>query len=210
MTPEDSIRIIDITENESYSIYLQRCFVGPCRKYRRREAYFIQAIPKGFKKKLLFFNNDRVGTIEHAPPEASYYPIQGKDILVLNCIWILRRAKGHGLGKILFDDMLRNNPKIAGVATIAIEGHWSDWFLKKHFEKYGFSSIDSIKVANKRKHQDVPFSIHLMWLSLRENSPQPTWNKKKLLEGITYCLFHPLYNPISYEEKYLLKKVDEK
>lgn len=110
MSTNNSTRIIDITENESYSLYLQRCFVGPCRNYKRREAYFTKVIPLGFKKKLLFFNNDRVGTIEYAPPEASYYPIQGKNILVLNCIWILRRAKGHGLGKVLFEDMLKNKP----------------------------------------------------------------------------------------------------
>ncbi len=207
MSKKDSIKIIDITENEDYSNYLQRCFVGPFRKYKRREDYFTKTISQGFRKKLLIFNDDRVGTIEFAPPKASYYPITGDNILVLNCIWILSRAKGYGLGKMLFDDMLNNNPDILGIVTIALEDHYMVWFQKRHIEKYGFSSIDSVKVIDKRKHQDKPFTIHLMWLPLKENIQQPTWDTNKLLEGIPYCLYHPLYNPISYEQKYLLKKV---
>jgi hypothetical protein len=207
MTSKDSIKIIDITNNETYSVYLQRCFVGPLRKYKRREAYFARTIPQGFRKKLLLFNDDRVGTIEYAPADASYYPILGDNLLVLNCIWILSRAKGHGLGKILFDDMLKDNPDISGIGTIALEGHYTMWFQKRHIEKYRFSSIDSVKVIDKRKLPDRPFFIHLMWLPLKENAAKPTWDKMKLLEGIPYCLYHPLYHPISYEEKNLLKKI---
>ena len=206
MNNNDSIRIIDITKNKSYSVYLQRCFVGPFRKYKRREEYLTKTIPQGFRKKLLFFNEDRVGTIEYAPSNASYYPITGENLLVLNCIWILQRASGHNLGKVLFKDMLKNNPNISGVATIALEDHWTGWFLKEHLEKFGFSSIDSIRVIDKRKHQDKPFFIHLMWLPLKIKARKPSWDKAKLLEGITYCLYHPLYHPISYAEKNLLKE----
>ena len=151
-----------------------------------------------------------MGTIEFAPPEASYYPIQGTNILVLNCIWILSRAKGHGLGKILFEDMLQDNPDISGVATIALEGHWMPWFKIEQLEKFGFSSIDFMTVTHKRKNQDIPFKIHLMWFPLKKVIALPTWDKEKFLEGLLHCIFHPLYNPISFEEKNILKKVDEK
>ncbi|NHJ38582.1 MAG: hypothetical protein FK731_01020 [Asgard group archaeon] len=207
MTTEELVEIIDITnldKTNDYYYYLHRCFVGPFRKYRRREAYLIEAIPAGFKKKMLIFNKDRIGQIEYSPPDFSYYPIQGENIIVLNCIWVLSRAKGHKFGKLMFEDMLKNCPNISGVATIALEGHWSPWFIRKQIENFGFKSIDSFKVSHKRKPKEKEFSIHLMWLPIKKNVPKPTWIKEKLLEGIPQCMFHPLYNPESYKEKNIL------
>ncbi|NHJ03746.1 MAG: hypothetical protein EAX90_02905 [Candidatus Heimdallarchaeota archaeon] len=207
MATNTSVQLIDITdvdETNDYFFYLHRCFVGPFRKYRRRESYLKEAIPAGFKKKLLIFNNDRIGQIEYSPPGFSYYPIQGENIIVLNCIWVLSRAKGYNFGRLMFEDMLSNSPDISGVATIALEGHWGPWFNKKQIEIFGFKSIDSFKVSHKRKLKEKVFTIHLMWLPLKENAKHPTWVKEKLLEGIPQCMFHPLYNPQSYKEKNIL------
>jgi hypothetical protein len=43
----------------------------------------------------------------------------------MNCIWVLRKAKGHNLGKRLLQDMIKNEKDAAGFATIALEDHWS-------------------------------------------------------------------------------------
>lgn len=207
MANNELVKLIDITdvgESNDYFYYLHRCFVGPFRKYSRRESYLKQAIKAGFKKKLLVFNNDRIGQIEYSPPEFSYYPIQGENIIVLNCIWVLSRAKGHNFGRLMFEDMLRNCPGISGIATIALEGHWSPWFIKKQIEIFGFKSIDSFKVYHKRKPKEKAFTIHLMWLPLKKGIQKPIWLKEKLLEGIPQCMFHPLYNPQSYKEKNIL------
>jgi hypothetical protein len=45
-----------------------------------------------------------------------------------------------------------------------------------------------------------------MWMPTTENAKPPTWNKQKLLEGITFCIAHPLYHPQTYEQKQILEK----
>lgn len=206
MTPASRVKIIDITHGGEYEEYLYRCLTGyPPRRYKRRAEYFKHAIPKGFHKKLLIFNDKVVGQIEYTPPESSYYPITGDNIVVMNCIWVLRRAKGHNLGKQLLENMIESEEDADGFATVALESHWSPWFRKREIEKLGFKSLDSIEVAHKTKYRGRVFDIHLMWMPTSENAKQPKWNKQSLLEGVTFCMAHPLYHPQTYEEKQILE-----
>jgi len=178
MKNASQIKIIDITKISDYEKY---------------------PIPKGFRKKLLTFNGKVVGQIEYAPAEVSYYPIAGDDIIVMNCIWVLRKAKGHSFGKRLLKDMIESERDAAGFATIALENHWSPWFRKWQMEKLGFRPLDSIKVSHRAKHKGQVFSIHLMWMPRLENVKPPKWESKKFLEGITFCTAHPLYHPQTWK-----------
>ena len=194
------IKIIDITEVSEYEKYLYKCLaLLPFRRYSRRKEYFEKAIPKGFRKKLLIFNGNVVGQIEYAPAEVSYYPIMGDNVIVMNCIWVLRKAKGHNLGRKLLQDMIKSEKDAAGFATIALENHWSPWFKKWQMEKLGLKPLDSIKVAHKRRHKEQVFSVHLMWVSATEKAKLPRWNRQKFLEGITFCTAHPLYHPQTWK-----------
>ncbi len=193
-------KIIDITQNDKYEKYLYRCLAPmPFRKYSNRKMYLEKAIPKGFHKKLLIFHGEIVGQIEYAPAEASGYPINGENVLGINCIWVLRKTKGHNFGKQLLKDMTENEKNADGFATIALENHWSPWFNKRQIEKLGFKSIDSIRVTHKRKHKRRIFSIHLMWMPATKNAKPPKWDKQKLLEGENFCLAHPLYRPQTWK-----------
>jgi hypothetical protein len=206
MEPVSETKIIDITKNGEYEIYLHRCLAGPYRRYKRRTEYLTKAIPRGFHKQLLIFNREVVGQIEYSPAEVSYYPIMGDNIIVMNCIWVLKKAKGHNFGKLLLEDFIKSEKEASGFATIALENHWSPWFKKEEIEKLGFKSLDSIKVAHKTKYKGRVFKIHLMWMPTTENSKPPTWNQRKLLEGVTTCILHPLYHPQTYEPKQILEK----
>lgn len=207
MKTNSEARILDITQNSTYEKYLYKCLAPmPFRKYRKRRGYLEATISKGFHKKLLIFNEEIVGQIEYAPPEASYYPIIGDNVIVMNCIWVLRKAKGHNLGKRLFADMMESEKDADGFATVALENHWSPWLKKWQMEKLGFKSLDSVKVMHKLKHKGECFKIHLMWLPTAKNSKPPIWNKPKLLEGIDCCTAHPLYHP----EKVRLGEIFEK
>jgi hypothetical protein len=199
-------KIVDITEIGEYEKYLYRCLAGPFRRYKKRMEYLKNATPKGFHKKLLILNREVVGQIEYSPAEVSYYPIMGDNIIVMNCIWVLKKAKGHNFGKLLMEDMIKSEKEAAGFATIALENHWSPWFKKGEMEKLGFKSLDSTKVAHKTKYKGQVFSIHLMWMPTTEKAKPLTWNKKKLLEGITTCILHPLYHPQTYRPKQILEK----
>jgi len=198
------VEIVDAIVNSGYEKFLYSCFVLPFRNYRLRQEYLKVALPKGFRKKLLLWKGEPVGMIEYAPPEAAGYPIIGKDVIVVNCIWVLRKAKGHGFGKLLMHALMEDTMDASGYATIGLK-HWSPWFKVEQLEKLGFRSIDTISVKHKTKHKNVPFTIHLMWLPNREDAEPPTWNKQKMLEGIKWCMAHPLYHPQTYEPKEILQ-----
>jgi len=197
-------KIVDITKNSEYEIFLHRCLAGPFRRYKKRTEYLRKAIPRGFHKKLLIFDQEVAGQIEYSPAEASYYPIIGNNIIVMNCVWVLKKTKGHNFGKLLLEDAMKSEKDAVGFATIALENHWSPWFKKEEIEKLGFKSLGSTKVAHKTKYKGRVFKIHLMWMPTAENSKPPTWNQQKLLEGITTCILHPLYHPQTYEPKQIL------
>lgn len=201
------VKIIDITEDIEYERYLYKCLAPmPFRKYRKRREYLEAAIPKGFHKKLLLLNGKIVGQIEYAPAEMSGYPIMGDNIIVMNCIWVLRKAKGRDLGKQILTSMMKSEKSAVGFATVALEDHWSPWLRKEQMEKLGFRSLDLVKVMHKTKHRGQCFKVHFMWLSTTKNANPPTWNKSRLLEGVDFCLAHPLYHP----EKTKLKEIFER
>jgi len=207
MKSNSNVKIVDITENSAYEKYLYKCLAPhPFRKYRKREEYLRVAIPKGFRKKLLVFNGEIVGQIEYAPAEVSGYPIIGNNIIVMNCIWVLRKAKGHKFGKQLLADIVKKEKNAVGFATVGLENHWSGWLKKDQMEKLGFKPIDSIEVMHRTKHRGECFKIYLMWLPKTESANPPTWNKLKLLEGVNFCIAHPLYHP----EKLRLEEIFEK
>jgi len=72
-------------------------------------------------------------------------------------------------------------------------------------EKLGFKPLDSVEVAHKTKHTGYRFKIYLMWLPATKNAKPPTWNKLKLLEGVDFCLAHPLYHPEKTKVKEILR-----
>jgi len=207
MKTKPEVKIIDITEDSAYERYLYRCLAPmPFRKYRKRREYLEVAIPKGFHKKLLVLNGKVVGQIEYAPAEVSGYPIKGDNVIVMNCIWVLSKARGHNLGKQLLTSMMKSEKKAVGFATIALENHWSPWLRKEQMEKLGFRSLDSVEVTHRTKHTGQSFNIHLMWLSTTKNANPPTWDESKLLRGVDFCLAHPLYR----SERTKLEKILER
>lgn len=200
-------RIVDITTNSECERYLHRCLAGPpSRRSKKRIAYLEEAVPKGFHKKLLTYKEKVVGTIEYAPSEVSYYPIIGDRAIVMNCIWVLRKAKGHNFGRMLVQDMIESEKEALSFATIALEDHWSPWFRKWQMERLGFKPTESISVKHRTKHKGKVFSIYLMWLPKVKNVQPPTWDQKRLLEGTTACIAHPLYHQQTYKPKQIFEK----
>lgn len=194
-------QIIDITQNDKYEKYLYKCLAPmPFRRYSRRQEYLEKAIPKGFHKKILIFNGEVVGQVEYAPAEVSGYPIIGDNVIVMNCIWVLRKAKGHNFGKWLIEDMVKSERDAACFATIALENHWSPWFMKWQMEKLGFRPLDKIELSHKTKRKEQIFSVYLMWMPVKKEAKKPKLDKQKILEGETFCTAHPLYRPQTWKE----------
>ena len=202
MNQNASVAIIDITSKPKYKRLLVGCIFHMRREvplkvlYKRhgdRVAYLKSAIPKGYHMKILFRDKDPVGMIEYGPPEASGLPIKGKNIVVMNCIWVHRRAQRNRNGKLLIADMIDGEKRVAGFATIALEDYWMHWMQRWMMEKLGFQSISSFKLKHKIYKKGQCFTAHLMWLPITARSTPPTWNKVQLLDGVDFCPSHPLY-----------------
>lgn len=206
------IDIIDVTDDPGLERFLYRCILhskvdslinAPYLKHRERSEYLRFAIPKGFRKKVLFLEGDHIGMIEYAPVEASGLPIVGKNIIVMNCIWVHRKARGLNLGKRLMKEMMETEKQVAGFATLALEDYWMIWMRKSEIEKLGFMSIESTRLKHKTYHIEKSFKMHLMWLPVTKNERRPAWDKSKLLEGVRFCPYHPIYR-----ERYGIKKLN--
>ena len=121
------IEIVDVTEDPKYERFLYWCIFHTTKDfpgsavygmYRHRREYLESAILKGFRKKVLFYEGDHVGMIEYAPAEASGLPILGKNVIVMNCIWVHRRAAGRHFGRRLVAHMMQDKKGAAGFATL--------------------------------------------------------------------------------------------
>lgn len=214
---QSSVEIVNVTENSKYKRFLYWCIFhtekgfprcAVYEKYRHRREYLRSAIPKGFCKKVLFYKGDHVGMVEYAPADASGLPIKGKNVIVMNCIWVHRRAAGHHFGKRLIAHMKKDEKEAAGFATLGCEGFHRVYVRKVDMERLGFESVKSAKVKHKGIRNGRCFTIHLMWLPTTENAKPPTWDENKLLEGLFFCEHHPLYHGKHEcrELKYILEK----
>jgi len=198
------VEIIDVTENPKYERFLYRCIFHVkkslarsviFKNYEYRHKYLKSAIPRGFHKKVLFYRGNHVGMIEYAPAQASGLPIKGKNIIVMNCIWVHRSGAGNHFGKRLMIHMMEENKEANGFATLGCGKTFYSAFIRKDdMEKIGFKSVKSIRVKHKGIRKAKPFTIHLMWLPITKNAKPPSWDESKLLEGLFFCEGHPLHH----------------
>lgn len=218
-------QIVDVTENPEYERFLYSClFHSRKEKYERqfhsktqafikqRHEYLQSAIQKGFHKKILFFRGEAVGTIEYSPPEGSGLPILGDHAIVMNCIWVQRRGRGHNFGKKLLDDMKKSEQGASGFVTIGLENYWGGYFKRSEIGSLGFNSIKSIRVRHKTKNRKRCFKLHLMWLPATKDAKLPIWDESRLLEGVYFCRGHSLFHNrhLKPHQRLKLKEVYEK
>lgn len=197
-----SVKIVDITRKAKYKKLLLNCIfhmkkeISLKKLYQansERVAYLKSAIPKGYHMKVLFWKENPVGMIEYGPPKAAGLPIIGKNIIVMNCIWVHRTAQGNNFGKLLLTAMIDNEKYAAGFATIGLENYWMHWMQKWMMEKLDFRSIKSVKLKHKTYKKAQCFTAHLMWLPNSANVKKPIWDESQLLYGVDFCNSHPLY-----------------
>jgi len=129
MEAQSSVEIVNVTENSKYERFLYWCIFhtkegftrgAVYEKYRHRREYLTSAIPKGFRKKVLFYKGDHVGMIEYTPAEAAGLPIMGQNVIVMNCIWVHRRAAGHHFGKRLIAHMKKDEKRGCWVCHLGL------------------------------------------------------------------------------------------
>jgi len=194
------IRVVDVTRSEEHEKHLYGCLAAftKGRRYRKRAEYLAEALDRGFRKHVLFVDGEDIGVIEYAPPEASPYPVDGEDIIVMSCIWVKSRMRGRGFGRMLLDTMLEDSRGAAGFASIALVDHPSPWLRLNHIERLGFTSIDSRRMKHKVKKPENCFEVHLVWMPVSVDAPEPEMDWREMLKGVDYCIGHPLYRAESW------------
>lgn len=122
-----------------------------------------------FDNGLVFKRLDQRGKvfIEYAPVETIWKPIQGKNYLVINCLWVSGQFKGKGFSTQLLDECIadarfQNKDGIAVVSSTKSKPFLTD---KKFYLKHGFTPVDT-----------APPYFELLALKFNEDAETPQFS----------------------------------
>lgn len=111
--------------------------------YRRKAEWLKKRYAEGLRLKVCRSREfGDIGTIEYAPGDQAWRPVEAEGYLVIHCLMVSRKHGGKGVGTLLLDSCLRDakKSKCRGVAVVTS----SDSFMAGNglFFKAGFVSVD--------------------------------------------------------------------
>ena len=88
-----------------------------------------------------------MGLLEYIPIEYALEPIEGKNLLFINCMWILPPFWITGVGKALIESFIERAKQYGGASVIAYEedkwfGTSIEYMPSSFFKKFGFKEVD--------------------------------------------------------------------
>ncbi|NVM38271.1 MAG: hypothetical protein HWN81_21940 [Candidatus Lokiarchaeota archaeon] len=88
-----------------------------------------------------------MGLLEFIPIEHAIEPVEGKNCLLINCMWILPPFWFKGVGKSLILSFIEKAKKYGGASVITYDGdRWFGTSIKympsSFFKKFGFKEVD--------------------------------------------------------------------
>jgi len=95
----------------------------------------------------LFADGLAVGLLEYVPIRETLYPVEGRDYLFVDCLWVIPPYRRRGAGRALTKGVIREaRARNTGVATIAWRGEgpsesWS-FMPAAFFRTFGFDAVD--------------------------------------------------------------------
>ncbi len=85
------------------------------------------------------------GLIEYLPIEFAPEAVEGKDSLLINCVWVLPRFNRAGVGKGLMSHFLDDARKVGGASVLSYEGDkwfgYFDYMPTSFFKRFGFEEV---------------------------------------------------------------------
>lgn len=120
-----------------------------------------------FDEGLVFYRSEERGKcfIEYIPAENAWVPIDAKDCLYINCLWIAGAMKGHGYANDLLAECVRDakSQGRTGICILSATGRKREFLADPKFLAYkGFVTAD---VSDS--------GISLMYLPLDSNAAPP-------------------------------------
>ena len=113
----------------------------------RKEIIHYKWVGKMFHSDLAVHGQVPKGLLEYIPIEHALEPIKGKNMLFINCMWILPPFWHSGVGTALIASCIENAKPVGGVGVIAYDGdNWFSTSIKympsSFFKKFGFNEVD--------------------------------------------------------------------
>jgi len=150
------------------------CCIGNVKENQRRSNTKKQWMRDRFGDGLVFRRFDERGKvfIEYMPVVKVWKPIEGKNIMVINCLWVSGKFKGKGLSTQLLNDCIQDTKAkgMDGIAVVSSDKVRPFLTDKKFYLKHGFKTVDT-----------APPYFELLFLPLKADAipPKFTDNAKR-------------------------------
>jgi GNAT superfamily N-acetyltransferase/predicted Rdx family selenoprotein len=140
-------------------------------------------LPDKAGAKLAYHEGQLAGMLEYSLIEHSPFPIAGKDLLHINCIWVLPSFHKKGLGAELLKSIIRE-AESRGKRGISVLAYNSPFFMPSSF--FLHKGFHSLQVRDLQE---------LMWMELETCKPpiylltkfSPTLDPKRVAIDVLYC-----------------------
>ena len=178
-------RIVDLNNSniDEYGVFCLQSRKDT-KGYRGKFEWVRERFKEGLRLKLLLINEGAKrgfrarGFIEYIPSEYAWRGIGADGYMVIHCIWVVGKNKGHGYGTKLLRECLKDARGMNGVVVMT---SGKTWLPKRDlFVKNGFEKVDS-----------MPPSFELYAIKLSEKAPLPVFigipesRLQKYANGIT-------------------------
>ena len=179
------MKIVDLTPNmidDSISLCIgSKPGFEQAREEKRR--WLEGRLPNKIGVKLAYDEGSLAGMIEYSPVEDTPFPVVGKHLLHIHCVWVLPNYQKKGLGGELVKSVVGEARKRgrAGVSVIAHDGAF--------FMPISFFAGQRFRSVDRRNHTE------LMWRSIGDSEPPkfiqssftPTEIQGKVGVDVLYC-----------------------
>jgi GNAT superfamily N-acetyltransferase len=168
---EASHRIVEIDEDnlDDYGLFCQKSKKS-AEGYRNKVEWVKKRFQEGLRIRLLLVNEGPKrgltsrGFVEYIPGEYAWRGIDAKGYMVIHCIWVVGRNRGHGYGTELLEQCESDARGMNGVAVVASDRHWLP--RRELFLKHGFEIVDA-----------MPPCFELLAKRLSYDAPLPSFNR---------------------------------
>lgn len=162
------MEIIEINEKNIDGEHIC-CALGGDKDNTRRALSKKEWMKANFKNGLIFRRSGERGKvfIEFMPVEKSWKPVSGKNIMLINCLWVSGKFKGKGLSGELLNNCIATTKKEKkdGIAVVTASKTMPFLTDKNLYEKFGFVPVDK-----------APPYFELMFLKLNAAAKNPSFN----------------------------------
>lgn len=102
--------------------------------------------------------------IEYIPAEYAWIPIEAKDYMYIDCLWVSGQFKGHGYSNLLLDQCIKDSKQTGKQGLVILSSKKKMGFLSdpKYMKYKGFETVDTAD----------PY-FELMYLPFGETADRP-------------------------------------